>query len=61
MWPDSDQVNGPDPSNESRDISRSFCDQLNKDWVERIKTAPTDAVYKNFVIYYSPALDNRAL
>ena len=33
MWPDSDQVNGPDPSNESRDISREFCDQLNKDWV----------------------------
>ena len=61
MWPDSDQVQGPDPSNESRDISRSFCDQLNKDWVAKIKGAASDATYKDFVIYFSPALDNRAL
>ena len=61
MWPESDQVLGPDPSNESRDINRSFCDQLNKDWVKKIKSAGSDASYKDFFIYFSPALDNRAL
>ena len=60
MWPESDQVRGPDPSNESQDITRSFCDDINKNWVKRIKTA-VDASYKDFFIYFSPALDNRAL
>ena len=63
MWPedsDENQIKGPNPANESIEIGRSFCDQLNKDWVKRIKTA-VDSDYKDFVIYFSPGLDNRAL
>ena len=60
MWPNDDRVNGPDPANEARNISRAFCDSLNKNWVSRIKTAVTGTEYKGFAIHFSPAFDNRA-
>lgn len=60
MWPgDNDQVRGPDPLNEARDIGREFCDSLNKDWVSRISSAPADSPYFGFTIYVSPAFDNK--
>ena len=61
MWPESDQVLGPDPSNEARDIGRAKCDELSTDWVKKIRSASSDSSYKDFYIYFSPALDNRAL
>ena len=59
MWPENEQIRGPDPTNESRDISREFCDSLSEAWVSRIKTATDDATYKGFYIHFSPALPNR--
>ena len=56
MWPEDERIRGPDPENELEDISREFCDKLNKDWVQRIRSAPDTAVYKDFTIYFSPAL-----
>ena len=60
MWPDDSRVLGPDPTNEARDISRDFCDNLTKDWIQRINTALEDSPYYGLKIYYSPAYDNRA-
>ena len=59
MWPESDQVRGPDPTNESRDISREFCESLTNAWINRIRKAPEGSAYGDFVIYMSPGLDNR--
>ena len=61
MWPVSTGVRGPDPDNETSDIGRAYCDSLSKIWITRIKTAPPTADYFGMKIYFSPALDNRAL
>jgi len=37
MWPEDARVRGPDPSNEGRDISRTFCESINENWVKRIR------------------------
>ena len=59
MWPESDKLLGPDPTNELRDITRDFCEGITEDWVERIRTATEDSRYKDLLIYMSPGLDNR--
>ena len=59
MWPEDDRVRGPDPTNELRDINRDFCEEINRNWIERIRTAFDDAKYKDLIIYMSPGLDNK--
>lgn len=60
MWPNDSRVTGPDPASAFQDIGRDFCDNLNKEWVSRIKTALEDSPYYDFKIYFSPGLDSGA-
>lgn len=59
MWPEDERVRGPDPSNELRDIGRDFCEGINRNWIERIRTANSDQKYADLIVYLSPGLDNK--
>ena len=58
MWPESDEVNGPNPYNPAINVDHSYCSELTTKIVDVIKNSKKSDPWDDFYIYLSPGYDN---